>query len=157
MGTKMFHFPTFPPTTLYIQVEATRHNPGEVTPFGNPRIKTRLPTPRGLSQITTSFIGSRCQGIHRLPRHPPTALSSLPKNKTTKMLASTIKFSKNNTKTKNTKVPTGISKRNQTTNGRSLKTQQRAHSQKNPQPKNTPNKTQTGKAQNAQMVSLERR
>ena len=28
MGTEMFHFPTFPPTTLYIQVEVARHNSG---------------------------------------------------------------------------------------------------------------------------------
>ena len=65
-GTEMFHFPAFPPTTLYIQAEVTGHNSGiKVTPFGNPRIKTRLPTPLGLSQVTTSFIGSWCQGIHR--------------------------------------------------------------------------------------------
>ena len=64
-GTEMFHFPAFPPTTLYIQAEVTGHNSGiKVTPFGNPRIKTRLPTPLGLSQVTTSFIGSWCQGIH---------------------------------------------------------------------------------------------
>jgi hypothetical protein len=30
----------------------------EVSLFGHPRIKARLPTPRGLSQVTTSFIGS---------------------------------------------------------------------------------------------------
>src|SRR6187551_329611 len=40
--------------------------PGGVSPFGNPRIKACLSAPRGLSQITTSFFGSRCQGIHRL-------------------------------------------------------------------------------------------
>ena len=27
-GTKMFHFPAFPPTTLYIQTEVTGHNSG---------------------------------------------------------------------------------------------------------------------------------
>src|SRR5690606_1721937 len=40
--------------------------PSGVSPFGNPRIKVRLSTPRGLSQISTSFFGSRSQGIHRL-------------------------------------------------------------------------------------------
>ena len=30
----------------------------EVSPFGHPRITARLPTPHGLSQVTTSFIGS---------------------------------------------------------------------------------------------------
>jgi hypothetical protein len=39
----------------------------EVSLFGDPRIEARLPAPRGLSQVTTSFIGSWCQGIHRLP------------------------------------------------------------------------------------------
>jgi hypothetical protein len=39
--------------------------PSGVSPFGNPRIKALLSAPRGLSQIYTSFIGSRCQGIHR--------------------------------------------------------------------------------------------
>ena len=57
VGTEMFHFPTFPLSTLYIQVEITRHYSGWVSPFGNPRIKARLTAPRGLSQPTTSFIG----------------------------------------------------------------------------------------------------
>jgi len=39
---------------------------GWVAPFGNPRIKVCLLTPRGLSQATTSFIASYCQGIHRM-------------------------------------------------------------------------------------------
>src|SRR3954452_1276687 len=38
-----------------------------VSPFGHPRITARLPTPRGLSQAPTSFIGSWYQDIHRLP------------------------------------------------------------------------------------------
>ena len=68
VGTEMFHFPTFPLPALYIQAGVTRSpkGPGGVSPFGNPRITARLSTPRGLSQITTSFFGSRCQGIHRL-------------------------------------------------------------------------------------------
>jgi hypothetical protein len=68
VGTEMFHFPTFPLPALYIQagVTGSPYGPSGVSPFGNPRIKVRLSTPRGLSQITTSFFGSRCQGIHRL-------------------------------------------------------------------------------------------
>ena len=68
VGTEMFHFPTFPLPALYIQAGVTRSpcGPGGVSPFGHPRITVRLSTPRGLSQITTSFFGSRCQGIHRL-------------------------------------------------------------------------------------------
>lgn len=40
------------------------HISGRVSPFRHPRIKARLPAPRGLSQAPTSFIASRCQGIH---------------------------------------------------------------------------------------------
>ena len=58
VGTEMFHFPTFPPHTLYIQVQVTRHHSCWVSPFGHPRITARLPTPQGLSQAPTSFIGS---------------------------------------------------------------------------------------------------
>jgi hypothetical protein len=57
-GTEMFHFPAFPPHTLYIQARVTRHDSCWVPPFGHPRITARLPTPRGLSQAPTSFIGS---------------------------------------------------------------------------------------------------
>ena len=39
----------------------------EVSLFGHPRITAHLPAPRGLSQAITSFIGSWCLGIHRLP------------------------------------------------------------------------------------------
>jgi hypothetical protein len=67
MGTEMFHFPTFPPHALYIQAQVTRHDSCWVPPFGHPRITARLPTPQGLSQAPTSFIGSRCQGIHHVP------------------------------------------------------------------------------------------
>ena len=68
VGTEMFHFPTFPLPALYIQAGVTGSpcGPSGVSPFGHPRIKARLSAPRGLSQITTSFFGSRCQGIHRL-------------------------------------------------------------------------------------------
>ena len=67
VGTEMFHFPTFPPHALYIQARVTRHDSCWVSPFGHPRITARLPTPQGLSQAPTSFIGSRCQGIHHVP------------------------------------------------------------------------------------------
>ena len=66
VGTEMFHFPTFPPPALYIQAGVTGLASSRVSPFGNPRITVWLSTPRGLSQIATSFFGSRCQGIHRL-------------------------------------------------------------------------------------------
>ena len=68
-GTEMFHFPSFPPHTLCIQMRVTRHHACWVPPFGHPRITVRLATPRGLSQPPTSFIGSWCQGIHRVLLH----------------------------------------------------------------------------------------
>jgi hypothetical protein len=67
VGTEMFHFPTFPPYTLCVQVQVTAHNCCRVPPFGHPRITARLTAPRGLSRSPTSFIGSWCQGIHRAP------------------------------------------------------------------------------------------
>ena len=57
-GTEMFHFPAFPPHALYIQARVTRHDSCWVPPFGHPRINAPLPTPQGLSQARTSFIGS---------------------------------------------------------------------------------------------------
>ena len=67
LPTKMFQFRRFPLPTLYIQVEVAGHDSGifKVSLFGDPRIEARLPAPRGLSQVTTSFIGSWCLGIHR--------------------------------------------------------------------------------------------
>ena len=80
VGTEMFHFPTFPPHALCVQARVTPHDWCGVPPFGNPRINARLTAPRGLSQPPTSFIGSWCPGIHRVPlttwphkkSHPPT-------------------------------------------------------------------------------------
>ena len=83
-GTEMFHFPAFPPHTLCVQVWVTAHDDCRVSPFGNPRIKAWLTTPRGLSWPPTSFIGSWYQGIHRAP------LKTWPQ-----MLASTVQFSNN--------------------------------------------------------------
>ena len=82
-GNEMFHFPSFPPHALYIQAWVTGHNSCWVSPFGNPRITARLTAPRGLSQPPTSFIGSWCQGIHRVPLITWSQ----------KMLASTVQFS----------------------------------------------------------------
>ena len=48
-------------------MQVTGHNSSWVSPFGHPRINARLPTPQGISQAPTSFIGSRCQGIHHAP------------------------------------------------------------------------------------------
>jgi hypothetical protein len=63
----MFHFPAFPPHTLCVQVWVTPHDWGRVSPFGNSRISARLTAPLDFSQSPTSFIGSWCQDIHRMP------------------------------------------------------------------------------------------
>src|SRR5699024_3265110 len=68
-GTEIFHFPALPPPPLYIQMRVTRHHACWVLPFGLPRITARLAAPRGLSQPPTYFIGSWCQGIHRVLLH----------------------------------------------------------------------------------------
>src|SRR5262245_48156581 len=54
-------------TPYFIQARVTGHDSSQVSPFGHPRINARLPTPQGLSQAPTSFIGSRCQGLHHAP------------------------------------------------------------------------------------------
>jgi hypothetical protein len=64
-GTEMFQFPRFPLPALCVQAGVTPHNGCWVSPFGHPRIKACSAAPRGFSQPTTSFIGVRCQGIHR--------------------------------------------------------------------------------------------
>src|SRR5437868_13582850 len=52
-GTEMFHFPAFPPHTLYIQVRLTGHVSSRASPFGHPRITARPPAPPALSQAPT--------------------------------------------------------------------------------------------------------
>lgn len=56
---------------------------GRVSPFRNLRIEACLPAPRSLSQATTSFIASRCQGIHHTlliasSTRPPTGIKQSP-------------------------------------------------------------------------------
>src|ERR1700734_3706961 len=124
--------------------------PNQVSLFGNPRIEVWLPTPRGLSQAPTSFFGSWCQGIHRVPL--VTWLLQM-------MLASTMQFSKyGRSRPLNRRVPQhthltacarGRSARSrsspegQTLNGVcSLRTQQRAQPAHPPRPR--PSRTSAG-------------
>src|SRR3954468_13669530 len=107
VGTEMFHFPTFPPHALCVRARVTPHDWCGVPPFGHPRINARLAAPRGFSQPPTSFIGSWCPGIHRVPLttwphkkphiRPPqeTICAALHKLllQRQKMLASTVQFS----------------------------------------------------------------
>ena len=88
VGTEMFHFPTFPPTALCVQAEVAGHYSGFFRGFPIRRSPDR-------SSFTSSpGLIAGYNVLHRLlvPRHPPTALSSL--LLTTKMLASTVKFSR---------------------------------------------------------------
>src|SRR4051812_38641323 len=103
----MFHFPTFPPHALCVQARVTPHDWCGVPPFGHPRINARLTAPRGLSQPPTSFIGSWCPGIHRVPltTWPHKKPHNRPRKgndlcgptqtllQSQKMLASTVQFS----------------------------------------------------------------
>ena len=87
VGTEMFHFPTFPPTALCVQAEVAGHYSGFFRGFPIRRSPDR-------SSFTSSpGLIAGYNVLHRLlvPRHPPIALSSL--SITTKMLASTVKFS----------------------------------------------------------------
>lgn len=104
-GTEMFHFPASPPAPYELQTRVTPHNGRRVPPFGNPRITARKPAPRGISQATASFIGPRCQGIHRALKYQRTNQHTTHTGRTTtttnrktttiSMLASTMQFTTN--------------------------------------------------------------
>src|SRR5262245_10491158 len=64
LPTEMFQFRRFAPFVLWIRTQVTQK--GRVSPFGHPRIKARLPAPRGFSQAATSFIACNRQGIHHM-------------------------------------------------------------------------------------------
>ena len=66
-ATEMFQFARLPSPSLCIQLGTTPHYRGRVYPFGNPRVKGCSTPHRGLSQSSTPFIDSWCQGIHRMP------------------------------------------------------------------------------------------
>ena len=66
-GTEMFQFPGFPVLALCVQARLTGHDSSRVSPFGNPWIYGWLAPTQGLSQLPTSFVGSRSLGIHRMP------------------------------------------------------------------------------------------
>ena len=72
MGTEMFHFPTSPPTRLYIHPVVTTHN----TQRGFP-----IRTPSDHSSFTNSpRLIADYRVLHRplMPRHPPCALEHSP-------------------------------------------------------------------------------
>ena len=68
VGTEMFHFPTFPPHTLYIQMRVTTHNMPRGFPIRTPSDhRSFINSPRLIADYRV---------LHRLlmPRHPPCAL-----------------------------------------------------------------------------------
>ena len=103
-------------TPYFIQMRVTGHNSSWVSPFGHPRINARLPTPQGISQAPTSFIGSRCQGIHHAPLTTCPQQTTNTHNKTTTTCHAhggpdhgtnqKIKNTQNNHETTQTKPPT---------------------------------------------------
>lgn len=82
----MFHFPSLAPMMAIHSPPGHRHTDGQVTPFGHPRINAQLPTPRGLTQTHTSFIGLPC------PRHPPCAQKNTHKKHSTKKKNARVHF-----------------------------------------------------------------
>ena len=66
-ATEMFHFARLLSPCLCVQHGMTPHYQRRVAPFGNPRINGRSAPTRGLSQPSTPFFSSWCQGIHHLP------------------------------------------------------------------------------------------
>ncbi len=80
VGTEMFHFPTFPPHTLYIQLLVTGHKLQPGFPIRKSSDHSLvIDSPR---LIADSYVLLR----FLVPRHPPHPL----KNLATKMLASTV-------------------------------------------------------------------
>lgn len=72
VGTEMFHFPTFPPTGLYIQPAVTHHNSMRGFPIRKSWYQR--------SVISSTRLIADSHVLHRLllPRHPPCALQHLP-------------------------------------------------------------------------------
>lgn len=70
-GTKMFHFPAFPPTSLYIQLAVT--HPNDALGFPIRKSWPQRPVIGSTRLIADSHV------LHRLliPRHPPCALNNL--------------------------------------------------------------------------------
>ena len=65
--TEMCHFTGLPSPALCVQAGIGTHYGAWVAPFGDPRVTGRSAPHRGLSQPSTSFLGSWRQGIHRVP------------------------------------------------------------------------------------------
>jgi hypothetical protein len=64
-GTEMFQFPRFPPSGS--RRTAPGFGPGQVAPFGYPRITGCQRLPGAFRRVATPFLGPRRLGIHRAP------------------------------------------------------------------------------------------
>src|SRR5665213_600802 len=60
---RCFSSPAYRFPSLYIQLSAIPNDWNEVSPFGHPRIKVYVATPRSFSQLITSFVGILRPGI----------------------------------------------------------------------------------------------
>ena len=64
-GTKMFHFPPYQHTPIKTSVRANHTQLWSGYPIRKPPDQRTLANSPRLSPATTSFIGTRCQGIHQ--------------------------------------------------------------------------------------------
>lgn len=128
MGTEMFHFPTSPPTRLYIHPVVTTHN----TQRGFP-----IRTPSDHSSFTNSpRLIADYRVLHRLlmPRHPPCALEHSPPHTNTHKPKSPYALQGDKTNnTRNTKT----NKITTTTHKRAWLPDARVHYSQNKQPPHT--------------------
>jgi hypothetical protein len=87
-GTEMFHFPALPPHALCVQARVTSNYARSGFPI------RKSPDRRLVADSPGLIAGSNV--LHRLlmPRHPPCALSNLATLQISKMLASTVQFSR---------------------------------------------------------------
>ena len=128
MGTEMFHFPTSPPTRLYIHPVVTTHN----TQRGFP-----IRTPSDHSSFTNSpRLIADYRVLHRLlmPRHPPCALEHSPPH--TKHTQPNSHMRVKGDKTNNTRN-TKTNKITTTTHKRAWLPDARVHYSQNKQPPHT--------------------
>ena len=86
-GTEMFQFPGFASSGLYIQPKNDPIGPG--FPIRKSADQRLLSPPHSLSQSATSFIASRCQGIHQMPFMTLAFHFYYPRKTTTQPLAKT--------------------------------------------------------------------
>ena len=84
VGTEMFHFPTFPPPALCVQAGAMGHYAHSGFPI------RKSPDQCLVADFPGLIAGSNVLLRLLVPRHPPCALTNL----ATKMLASTVQFSR---------------------------------------------------------------